>query len=641
MGGGAVSKAGIGILGVLLMIPLSIGIRYLFVYLVKFFNWISEGIALRLMRRRIPPELRQPLPVPQTEEEIPGIMETPQIPLLAQWTLLRNRVHLWLSVGLFLVLVPVLLLVLIDDVTLQWLAAGMAIFILGMMVISAWHDFLRPENRFVEGLEKNWAETLAPAKEEERLKLAVGLAEGWNERVALLEKSDRKRGVVLLCGGAVLAGLLTWVLLYSTVLVREVSPGVYQLRGFRYRLLEDGTAEITGHVGVGSSLSIPDRVGNIQVTAIGDGAFGSCYDLKKVTLPEDLREIGNRAFGNCLNLEEIRFPDSLRVIGDRAFMSCWRLQENRLPAGLQRLGDYAFAEAGFSRLELPEGLEYLGTQALNGSVLKHVTFPDSLREVKGNPFYRPGGSLEIVISPDHPTLKWENGLLLSRDGTRLLSAVNIGESCTVPEGVRSVAAYAFFGNKSVRFLTLPDTLREIGMNAFEGCKALETAALPEGLTRVPADAFRGCEALRTCTFPGSLRQIGERAFLDCHGLTQALLPKGLVSIESSAFKNCTKLTQAVLPEGLVSIGISAFSNCRSLTEITLPESLQDVGIDAFADCKGLQRVFLPAREIGGIWFSLGNVFNKAPETLVYRVYPDTWAFSQCVRHGYRYELVEE
>ena len=56
------------------------------------------------MRRRIPPELRQPLPVPQMEEEIPGLMETPQIPLLAQWTLLRNRVHLWLSVGLFLVL---------------------------------------------------------------------------------------------------------------------------------------------------------------------------------------------------------------------------------------------------------------------------------------------------------------------------------------------------------------------------------------------------------------------------------------------------------------------------------------------------------------------------------------------------------
>ena len=72
MGGGDVSKAGIGILGVLLMIPLSIGIRYLFVYLVKFFNWISEGIALRLMRRRIPPELRQPLPVPQMEEESPG-----------------------------------------------------------------------------------------------------------------------------------------------------------------------------------------------------------------------------------------------------------------------------------------------------------------------------------------------------------------------------------------------------------------------------------------------------------------------------------------------------------------------------------------------------------------------------------------
>ena len=44
-------------------------------------------------------------------------------------------------------------------------------------------------------------------------------------------------------------------------------------KDFSYRVMSDGTVEITGYRGSGSSVKIPSKIEGARVTAIGDSAF--------------------------------------------------------------------------------------------------------------------------------------------------------------------------------------------------------------------------------------------------------------------------------------------------------------------------------------------------------------------------------
>lgn len=58
------------------------------------------------------------------------------------------------------------------------------------------------------------------------------------------------------------------------------------------------------------------------LTVIKKGAFGRCYNLKEITLPNDVEEIQERAFTDCGNLEEIIIPKSVKNMGANVFSNC-------------------------------------------------------------------------------------------------------------------------------------------------------------------------------------------------------------------------------------------------------------------------------------------------------------------------------
>lgn len=57
------------------------------------------------------------------------------------------------------------------------------------------------------------------------------------------------------------------------------------------------------------------------ITAIGDGAFSSCFSLASVKLPESLTTIENSAFSQCTDLTSVDLADctALTSIGYNAF----------------------------------------------------------------------------------------------------------------------------------------------------------------------------------------------------------------------------------------------------------------------------------------------------------------------------------
>ena len=379
----------------------------------SFFEWISNGITLRLMKRNIPPEDRVTLQPPESEEDLSRVMQSTQVVIWARWIRLRNRVLLLLSVSLLLVLIPWLFLHFIREPAVTgWVIAG-SFFLFGCILITIAVAKFLPESRVAKELESHPEQVLAGADGQKK---ASGLVKNWNKLVSLMEKGDRKRGVFLALLGTALAGLLLFIFLQENVLTREVAPGVYEVRGLRYQLQEDGTARITGHGRIGANLEIPEKLGEARVTVIGEAAFSSCDGLRKVSLPAGVREIRAGAFSFCHNLAEVRLPDGLGEIRDKAFWWCDALETIRLPQGLKRLGADAFGGTRIRVLDLPEGLECLGAGSLDTMLLTRVTIPDSLRIIEGNPFNEAGGeSIEIVISPDHPAFKVEDHQLVSRD----------------------------------------------------------------------------------------------------------------------------------------------------------------------------------------------------------------------------------
>ena len=67
-------------------------------------------------------------------------------------------------------------------------------------------------------------------------------------------------------------------------------------------------------------VQIPQEINGKPVTILDDYCFRNCYrNLKKVILPDTIREIGDYAFLGCTELEEPYIPDSVEVIGKEIF----------------------------------------------------------------------------------------------------------------------------------------------------------------------------------------------------------------------------------------------------------------------------------------------------------------------------------
>ena len=194
--------------------------------------------------------------------------------------------------------------------------------------------------------------------------------------------------------------------------------------------------------------------------------------------------------------------EGTRVICDKAFYYCTSLKTLNLPAGLTSIGDSAFWLCrSLETLNLPVGLTSIGA----------------------NPF---SGCDELKLSNHSSHFKIQNNLLLSSDGSQLISYMGKGSSVTIPDCVRS-----------------------IGDSAFSWCTSLETLNLPAGLTSIGDSAFLKCNFLKTLNLPAGLKSIGNRAFSRCNSLKTLNLPDGVKSIGNSAFYGCTSLAALYILHG--------------------------------------------------------------------------------------------
>ncbi len=79
---------------------------------------------------------------------------------------------------------------------------------------------------------------------------------------------------------------------------------------------------LLSYVGGDIALNIPQRLANMDVTEVGDGAFMNSGNLQQVVIPPGVKRIGRLAFAACENLMNVYIPGALAQYGEKAFSGC-------------------------------------------------------------------------------------------------------------------------------------------------------------------------------------------------------------------------------------------------------------------------------------------------------------------------------
>jgi hemin uptake protein HemP len=158
--------------------------------------------------------------------------------------------------------------------------------------------------------------------------------------------------IMLVCGGMMSASQAT-------------AQGPYE-----YRLLADGTVEIT-HVSDDCTDSvIPGELDGRAVSSIANDAFSGCLKLKDVVIPEGVTSVGNNAFKDMSStITSLALPSTVTEIGDYAFAGMNNRKFNTLvlPNTIIRIGAHAFDGASYLQtIHFGSTLEEIGDYAFNG-----------------------------------------------------------------------------------------------------------------------------------------------------------------------------------------------------------------------------------------------------------------------------------
>lgn len=170
-----------------------------------------------------------------------------------------------------------------------------------------------------------------------------------------------------------------------------VGEGVTPDGVFQYEVV-DGEIKIVFVDSKDATIQIPETIGGMPVTVLGDNAFYQNRTCREVRLPDTLRQIGTGAFYRCYALEGIEIPASVELIGQDAFFRAESLGYIQVA---EENGHYSsqdgvlFNEAMDTLIFYPEG-----------RVRESYVIPSGVSAIGEAPFgYYPGVE-RLVVGPD-------------------------------------------------------------------------------------------------------------------------------------------------------------------------------------------------------------------------------------------------
>ena len=116
---------------------------------------------------------------------------------------------------------------------------------------------------------------------------------------------------------------------------------IYQRNGNAFTVL----GIHAGAIGPDGVLCIPDRIGGLPVTAVGEAALSGNPDLRTLILPPGIVSIGDRSFSNCQALQTVYLPETLSSIGTDCFAGCDAFSDLRILQSYAKIYDLDYDSA--------------------------------------------------------------------------------------------------------------------------------------------------------------------------------------------------------------------------------------------------------------------------------------------------------
>ena len=162
---------------------------------------------------------------------------------------------------------------------------------------------------------------------------------------------------------------------------------------------------------------------------------------------------------------------------------------------------------------IPSCVTTIGDQAFNGcSNLTSVSIPDSVTTIGDGAFF---GVESVKLSKNNPVFMIDEfGALLDVENNKLLYLPSNTEGkYTIPDGVTTIGALAFWMCSNLTSISIPGSVTTIENRAFLGCSNLTSVSIPDSVTTIGDLAFLGCSNLTSVSIPSNCN-VGSLAFPD-------------------------------------------------------------------------------------------------------------------------------
>lgn len=317
---------------------------------------------------------------------------------------------------------------------------------------------------------------------------------------------------------------------------------------FEYKVLNNGTAEITAYKGNATELTIPSELGGYEVTSIGKNAFKNNTSIKNLTIPDSVKKIGDSAFSMC-KLTSLTLGDGVTTIELQAFMGC-PLTSITFGNNLRVIGDKTFVACKLTNIAIPDGVIRIGMNAFqNCANLASVTIPDSVTSIGGSAFNK-----TKLYADQKDSVVYVDGWVCGYNGI-----MPENTSLVFKDGTRGIADSAFLAS-NLESVTIPDSVKNTGVAVFNKCKSLKSVTIGNGLESINKETFSDCTSLTDVTIGNNVTSIGDSAFYNCSSLASITIPDGVTEIDDKAFSICSSLESVTIPESVTSIKNTAFNN---------------------------------------------------------------------------------
>lgn len=150
---------------------------------------------------------------------------------------------------------------------------------------------------------------------------------------------------------------------------------------YRWTEGSDGIV-ISKYKGIDAEVEIPDQIDGKPVVKIGKNAFKGNTQVQKIRMPNTVTEILESAFEKCAALSDIQWSEALCAIEKRAFAGCKMLTGIlALPSTVKSLGTSAFSGCTYTEIQLPDGLEFIASGALDCGNFVELHIPASVKDM--------------------------------------------------------------------------------------------------------------------------------------------------------------------------------------------------------------------------------------------------------------------